>query len=215
MYKIIGISLLILLALIIVPVSSENPSEAPLLYGAVTLVASDINGNIVLKNTVHNRIVNAGEDYVADMVFRDTVAPEGNDGDGIGAICLYVAGGAADTDFDTVAEIDVEGVTATNFDQGNNVGNTECQVDTADTTGAGTAVLLPEAFTGGTHTTADQSVEAIAVCQTINTKNDNDDFSNCATDGVIFAVVDTTNVVLANGETVTVTYTFDVSSADT
>ena len=214
MYKIIGISLLILLALIIVPVSSENPSEAPLLYGAVTLVASDINGNIVLKNTVHNRIVNAGEDYVADMVFRDTVAPEGNDGDGIGAICLYVAGGTTQA-FDTVAEIDVETVTGTNFDGGNAVGNTECQVDTADTTGAGTAVLLPEAFTGGTHTTADQSVEAIAVCQTVNTDADNFDFSDCATNGVIFAVVDTTNVVLANGETVTVTYTFDVSSADT
>lgn len=212
MYKIIGISMLSLLALIVIPASYGDQTNPSLMYGAATLVVKDASGNVTFEQTVHNRLVDAGENYINDVAFRDG-ASDIADGAAVSTICLYVAGGAGDAAFDTVAEINAEGTTAANFDAGNAVGNTECQVDGTVVTTTSTAVVNPPVFTGGTHTTAGQSVDAIAVCQAAAANADGFDFSNCATNGILFAVVDTSNVVLASTETVNISYTFDLTSA--
>ena len=210
LYKIIGISMLSLLSLIVIPVSSGDQTNPSLMHGAATLAVQDASGNVMFEQTIHNRIVDTGEDYVNDQAFRDGNTATA-DATQIGMICLYVPGGGTAA-FDTVAEINAEATTAANFDGGSaNSASTDCQVDGTVVTTTSTAVINPPVFTGGTHSGNGQSIDAIGICQASGA--DGDDVATCATNGILFAVVDTSNVVLATSETVNISYTFDLSSA--
>lgn len=106
---------------------------------------------------------------------------------------------------------------AANFDTGNTITGVqkECKTDaTVDTTTTqGNAVIGALTFTaGGTATeniAAGGTVNGIGICQAHNT---NADFKDCATEGILFAIVNTSDVTLANAETVDITYTFDITS---
>jgi len=63
---------------------------------------------------------------------------------------------------------------------------------------------------GGTNCADNDTITGIAICQ--NDTTDNTDFNNCATEGIMFAVVDISDVTLATSETVDITYTFDITS---
>ena len=87
MIKIIGLSLLGVLALMLVPASLSDSSDNPYMGGMLTLVAYDAEGNEKYAQQVHNRIVNDGEDFIVDQVFSEgnTVADNAQ----VGKICAF------------------------------------------------------------------------------------------------------------------------------
>jgi len=188
-YKIGITGLLAILAITIVPFSGETNSSDGKLYGLITLVNYDENGNEVFAQTIHNRLVNQGETFLLEAGFRETTAPADNIQ--IGAICLI-----EDTTVD-----DIETHTAVFFD-GNNtiVSGTNCIVDAAvDVTGTqGTAIVGPETFTGGTHLVAGETINGIGICQSNAGTTPYTDCINGdgGATGILFAVIDTADVTL-------------------
>jgi len=199
-YKIGVIGLLSILAITIVPFYGETNSNEGKLYGLLTLVHYDENSNEVFSQSVHNRLVNTGETFLLQGGFRETTAPADNTQ--IGAICI--AQGAID-DAD-------EGETAANFDTANTqTAGTNCIVDSLVdiTTTQGTAIVGPETFDAPTHITSGETVNGIGICQS---NGGTTPYTDCATAGVLFAIIDTADVTLAAAETVQITYTFDITS---
>ncbi|MEE8180519.1 MAG: hypothetical protein V3T67_01625 [Nitrosopumilaceae archaeon] len=202
MYKYLGIGMLGFFIFMMIP-GIDQTIEQSKMYGVATLVAYDLERNEMFAQTVHNRLVDTGEDLINDNVFSDGNASTA-DADAVGSICAYEDGGT------TIASLDVEGTTAANFDTGNQNGSTECVTDTGvDTTGASTAVIGPLTFTGGTNVDTLGTVNGIGVC---NAENADAAFNDCATEGALFAIVNTSDVTLGAGETVDITYTFSLVS---
>lgn len=175
-------------------------SEKLLFEGYVTVVKYDADRNEVWREIVKNRFVDDGEEFVLDQVFQDTVTSADNAQ--IGSICISDAGTI------TVSETE----SASDFDGDNGMTETNCKEDTTVTTSAGVATIGPLTFTcGGTNCADDDTVTGIAICQ--NDVTDDGDFNNCATEGIMFSVIDISDVTLATSETVDITYTFDIVSA--
>jgi len=202
MYKYLGIGMMGFFIFMMIP-GIDQTIEQSKMYGVATLVAYDLERNEMFAQTVHNRLVDTGEDLINDNVFSDGVASIA-DADAVGSICAYEDGGT------TIASLDVEGTTAADFDTGNQNLSTECVTDTSvDTTGASTAVIGPLTFTGGTNVDTLGTVNGIGVC---NAENTDAAFNNCASEGALFAIVNTSDVTLGAGETVDITYTFSLVS---
>ena len=181
----------------------DQTIEQSKMYGVATLVAYDLERNEMFSQTVHNRLVDTGEDLINDSVFSDGVASTA-DADAVGSICSYEDGGT------TIDSLNVEGTTAADFDTGNQNGSTECVTDVqVDTTGASTAVIGPLTCTGGTNVDTLGTVNGIGVC---NAEASDAAFNDCATEGALFAIVNTSDVTLGAGETVDITYTFSLAS---
>ena len=184
----------------------DQTIEQSKMYGAATLVAYDLERNEIFSQTIHNRLVDTGEDFINHMVFSDvnTVA----DDDAIGSICAYENGGTS------IGDLNIETTTAADFDSNNqNITNQECRTDDAVTVTNGTsiAVIGPLTFQGGINLNIGGEVNGLGVCQAHNT---NLNFTGCATEGDLFAIVDTSDVTLASAETVDITYTFSLVSND-
>ncbi len=170
--------------------------------GYLTLAKFDENGNNVFVQTVHNRLVDTGETFLLQQVFQEGTTV-GADAVQIGAICVT----------DEVITIS-EALTAATFDTGNGITETNCKEDTTVTLASQTAQIGAITFSAGGANVADgDTITAIGICQ--NDATDDGDFANCATEGILFAAVDTADVTLNAGETVQITYTFDISSAST
>lgn len=197
-YKIGITGLLAILAITIVPFSGESNSTDGKFYGFVTLVAYDENRNEVLSQTVHNRLVDTGETFLLEATFTEGTAP--TDVNQIGAICLI-----EDASVD-----EIETHTAAFFDGNNTISATNCVVDAAvDLSTQGLAVIGMTQFIGGTHTTAGDTINGIGICQG---NAGSSPYALCATAGILFAVIDTSDVTLAASETVDITYTFNMTS---
>jgi hypothetical protein len=197
--KIAGFALMGVLAMMVIPGSMGEHENDLTFYGAATMIQKDALGQEVFSQTVHNQVVNTGEEFLLDNVFQD-----GNtaiaDNEQIGAICISTG---------TIAVAEAE--TAADFDGDNGLTEANCKEDTTVTTSGGTAVIQPAAFTcGETNCSNGDTITGIAICQ--NDATDDNDYANCATEGIMFAVVDTTDTTLAASETVTITYTFDITS---
>lgn len=210
MYKYIGIGLLGVFAIMMLPAQSQTGLSGPTFYGVGTFALHDASGNEVFSQTIHNRLVNQGEVFVIDQVFDDGTASVADAGT-IGSICLSL-----DSSFTSNL---AEGLTASSFDTNDGItSNSNCKQDTvggvADA-GDGTAVVAPSAFGTSNVNAAGNTITGIGVCQA-ETGDDND-FANCATGGpstgILFAAIDTSDVTLNSGETVTISYTFDITSA--
>jgi len=199
LYKIGIVGLLSILAITIVPFSGETNSIDGKLYGLLTLVQYDENRNEVFSQTVHNRLVNTGETFLLQASFTETTAPADNIQ--IGAICIAEG---------TIDDAD-EAEDAAAFDTANSLTGTNCQEDTSVdiTTTQGTAIIGPLTFAEPTHLAAADVVNGIGVCQS---NAGTSPFANCATSGILFAVIDTADVTINAGETVDITYTFDITS---
>ena len=198
-YKIGIAGLLAILAITIVPFSGETNSTDGKFYGYVTLVAYDENRNEVLSQTIHNRLVDTGETFLLEATFTEGTAP--TDVNQIGAICLIE---------DTTVDV-IETHTAADFD-GNNtiVSGTNCVVDTAvDLSTQGLAVIGMEQFVGGTHQASGDTINGIGICQS---NGGTTPYTDCATAGILFSVIDTSDVTLVTSETVDITYTFNMTS---
>ncbi len=215
MLKIAAFGLLGFLVLLILPANADEQTPS-FLYGAATIVAYDALGNEIFAQTVHNQLFDQGEDFLIDQGFTDLGGLATVDNVQIGAICL-----SADVT-PTTTESDTNTTFNTDHDAADNVGatvNTQTCVTDGVSTGGVTAAsqvvtLGPLTFTASAADNANwfagDTVTNIGVCDASATDAD---IRGCTT--TLFAVVDTSDVTLADTETVDVTYTFDLSSPTT
>lgn len=203
--------------------AAKAGSSALSLYGVAEVVHTGADGTVLDTQTVHNRLLDEGESYILQQVFRngqsdaDTVQ--------IGAICLSAY--EPDLDTDTLDASNSDRESRTDFIAGHNTayqdpdnriapGNTrECMTDTNVGFNGQVATVGPLTFTanttsGSSNWVPGQTVAAIGVCQADTAGAS---VGDCA--GTLFAAVDITNVTLNPEETLTVTYTFDMSGEDT
>jgi len=204
----------VLLGMLVVLMVPSNVAESPsglALYGMATISQQNANGDVLFTQTVHNQLFDAGEDFLLDNAF--TGLTDVADNIDIGSICLS-ADPTPDTD---------ETTTASSWNSSHDAADnasattlTNCRTDATVTKSAQIATVGPLIFTAkadnaaGTHFYAGDSVESIAVCDASATDAD---VRGCTT--TLFAVVDTSDVILAADETVTVTYQFSLASAGT
>lgn len=185
----------------IIPIQFDKTDVDQKFYGYATIVKIDENGNSIFTQQVHNRLVNTGETFLLQQTFQDTVSAA--DSTQIGAICVS----------DEAIAIS-ETVTAATFDSGNSITESNCKEDITVTIASQTAQVGPLTFVAGSTNVADgDTIRSIGICQ--NDTTDDGDFNNCATEGILFSVIDTSDVTLNSGETVQITYTFDMSSSTT
>ncbi len=190
-------------AMVIIPGNFDTVNNELVFYGAGTITQFDKDGNEVFSQTVHNRVVNEGEDFLIDQTFEDAV--DGADDVSIGVICI--------SDDATITVLETE--TAALFDTGNLITENNCKEDTTDvvTTGSVATVNPPTFICGGVNCFDTDLITGFAVCQS-RTATDAD-FLNCGTAGIMFAVIDSADTQLNAGETLDITYNFDITSDTT
>lgn len=200
MYGYIGAGLMGLFILMVLPAGMDNIQEDGKFYGAANLLVRDATGNELFTQTVHNRLLDTGENYIVTQTFVGGGAPDA-DNTQMSAICV--------TNITTVGETD----TAATFSSPANTlnGTNHCHPTTPNIPGDGTVVLGPETFTGGIDIGATETIRSIAICAD-NAGADYTDCDQAAANAIAFAGIVTSSVQLGNTETVDVTYTFDMSS---
>ena len=204
MYTYLGICLLGIVALMVTPYGLLDASSEGKYYGTATLVAIDANGEETLRSVTHNRVTDVGEEYLLDQVFQEVGNVAAIDTAQIGSICIAEG---------TITE--TEGATAGGFDTANTMILTaddnciEADVNVAGNDGK--AVLGPLTFIDDIHLVTGDVINGIGIC---SANAGATPYTACATGGagVLFAVVDTTDVTINAGESVEITYTFDISS---
>jgi len=206
MIKLAAFGLLGFLVLLILPANAAEQTPTSFLYGAATLVAYDAYGNEIFAQTVHNQLYDQGEDFILDQTFTDEGGVAVLDNIQIGAICLSAAAFVAD-------ETDIFSDFNTAHDAADNAGaivSTNCVTDTIVPSVAQIITIGPLTFTASATDSADwyadDTVIQIGVC---DADGGGASVRGCTT--TLFAVVNTSDVTLADTETVDVTYTFDIS----
>jgi len=213
MLKLAAFGLLGFLVVLILPANADEQTPS-FLYGAATLVAYDTNGNEFFAQTVHNRLFDEGEDFMLNQAFTDIGGPVTIDTDQIGAICLSAAA-ASTTESDDNGAFNIAHNAA---DNGPTDGSLNCITPVSGvnpvTSTLQVVTIGPLTFTAdaaeGANWFATDTVLHIGICDASPTDID---VRGCTTN--LFAVVDTSDVTLADTETVDVTYTFDLSSSTT
>lgn len=211
MYTYLGIGLLGMIALMVTPYGLSDTSSDGKFYGIATLVAIDANGDETLRTEVHNRVTNQGEEYLLDQVFQEAGNVAAIDTAQIGSICIMEG---------TVNAVEAQDAAA--FDTANGINLTavaNCvESDVNVGTNDGTAIIGPITFTDDVHLVTADVINGIGICSA-NAVGSITPYDDCATgnsaSGVLFAVVDTTDVTINAGESVEITYTFDISSDGT
>ena len=211
MLKLASFGLLGFLLVLILPANVDEQTPS-FLYGAATIVAHDAYGNEIFSQTVHNQLFDEGEVLLINQTFTDLGGLAVVDNVQIGAICL-----SADT-VPSVLETDTNTIFNTAHDNDDNASanssTLNCVTDPTVTSALQVVTLGPLTFTARTdeslHWNADDTVTNIGIC---DAQLINNDVRGCTTN--LFAVVDTSDVTLADTETVDVTYTFDISSPGT
>jgi len=194
----------------VVPFETQAETNQPVFYGSADIVVYDESGNEMFAQTVHNRLVNQGEDFILSQSFSDGIHPtsNGDDSYAINSICL--------------TSFDVSGVgetyTAQQFDIDNSLDftATPCLRDSsADSTVQGKRVIGPLVFQVPQNAAITTDIKGIGIC-----RNNQGVFAGCddfTTGGVyLFAVIDTTDILnVQQDQTVSVKYTFDITSDNT
>lgn len=198
MLKIVGFGLLGLFALMVLP-SGVSDQVNPMFYGTADMVLADSEGNVLLTQTVHNRITNEGETFIIDQVF-DTADTVLIGSDRVGLVCIIEN---LDSSFSETATASL----APNLAGG---GDTCHQVTDVNDGTQSKAILAPAAFTAGTDFTAGQTISGILICL----KNGDTDQTACdsGANGVALAALDLANVTVSGTDTITITYTFDITT---
>ena len=205
---VLGVGLLSIATMIgILSSTTESSFE---MYGVATITHHDKDGKLVSTQTIHNRLLDAGEAYMLNQTFRGLGASDVADATQIGAICLS-------TGSDTITEGYDINTFNTNHEGADNdaaTSSTNCKTDTSITATDGVAIIGPLTFQSENNDSgnwyAGDDVTHIGVCVATS---DGTDIRGCQE--ILFAAVDTEpNITLQDGETVTVTYNFDMSSDD-
>ncbi len=200
MLKVIGVGLLGLFVLMIFPSTMTDVATEPMFYGTANIVLADSDGNTLMKQTVHNRITDEGETYLIDQVF-DTGVTQQTENSRIGAVCIY------ETSDSNIVEGTVNGLTNNLTPSGGNF----CHQTLAITNSAQTAVTDAELYTSGVDFASGETISAILICA----KDAGDaDFAQCSTpaQSTALAALIINNVTLTGSDTITITYTFDITT---
>ena len=208
MYKIIGLAMMGVFAMMIIPGNFDTTQSENTFYGMATMVKNDSLGNEAFQQSVHNALTDQGENRILEMIFDDGVATI-NTNVTFGAICVSLAS------YDNATSI--EAATAASFDTADQLATNNCVQVAAGAVNTSSSIATITALQfdadGGNVVNGD-TIRSIAICQAINASDA--DFANCASGGggggVVLAVVDVTATTLATGETVDITYTFDITS---
>ncbi|ABK77957.1 hypothetical protein CENSYa_1334 [Cenarchaeum symbiosum A] len=220
----------ILALLALTPAGAQfQPSDmgnGPELYGMAELVHRDADGKLIASQTVHNTLVDSGEDILVRGTFVSTALPDVDKPD---ALCI--------TDIDTGTTTDsTTGVTTAVdpdvFTISNNTISVREDVNVTSLTPNSTTfagglptcipatvalndipgeAVLNATFTGGTNLVAGATVTAVSVCNSAVVPADNAD---CASRGDLFSVITIASTTLIADQTLEVTYIFDVTSPD-
>ena len=202
MMKIVGFGLLGLFALMILP-SGVTDQVNPMFYGTADMVLADSEGNVLLTQTVHNRITDEGENFIIDQVF-DTGDAALTDFNRAGMVCVIEQSDSA------FAETTLS--TLTNNLANGGAGNRCHQVTDVNDVTPSQAILAPAAFTAATDFDAGQTISGILIC--LKNGDDNDiDACDAGTNDVALAALDLANVTVSGTDTITITYTFDITTA--
>ncbi len=155
MYTYIGLGLMSVFAMMIIPGNFDTVNNELVFYGAGTITQFDKDGYEMFSQTIHNQVVDTGEDFLIDQTFEDGV--DGLDDVSIGAICI-----GNDTT-PTVGEAE----TAALFDTGNLLTEANCKedIDNVVTTGSIATVNPPTFICGEINCTDGDIISSFAVCQ--------------------------------------------------
>ncbi len=207
-YMLMSIGLATVFVMTITPSNISSDAGGVQFFGTAEMTLLDVNGDELFSQTVHNRIVDTGESLIMMGVFQNgTGLPNASS---VGAICVSLESSP------TVADT----VTATSFDAADGLSTNNCKQGTFTNNAGGTAVLGAlnfEAVTNNNNLPAG-TVTWIGICQ--STTSGSADYNGClkgadGSTGILFAVIDTSDVTLASGESVDITYTFDISNDST
>ena len=211
MYKYFGIALLGIFATMLIPMNAES-SFGPTFYGIAHVTTLDAAGNPTSSQSVHNALIDLGESFLIDQVFQDGT-PSALENISIATICItedatYTGSGTTPDETETVTDFDGS--------DGRQEGETNCIEDTnVSNSTNGIAVIDPSAtFQAGTHVGIGNTTTAIGICPARS--GGDGAFGGCVNAGdgsntVLFALVDIVDFTLAENESATITYTFDVA----
>lgn len=197
--------LLGLLAVLVIPSGSAESPTGLALHGMGTITQYDQTGNVLFEQTVHNILFDAGEDFILDQAFTG-LGSDVADATQIGAICLSADATPSSTETDTASTFNTDNVRTGTLAK-------NCKTDAAVGSAGQIATVGPLTFTAGADGTGvnwvgGDTITNIGVCRADTADAD---VRDCAT--TLFAVVNTSDVTLANAETVDVTYNFNLASA--
>ena len=183
----------------------HGPAHGVAAFGVAAIVHLDADGNVVGEQHVRNQLLDAGETFLLEQAFTGLGTDEA-DATQIGAICLS-ADDAPSSETMTAASFNTEHDT----DDNPSSAALNCKTDDAVTAAAGVATIGPLTFSSGT-TGADNwyagdEVKVIGICKA---DSSDADVRNCVEP--LFAHVDISDTTLGDGESLTVTYTFNMSS---
>ncbi|ABK77528.1 hypothetical protein CENSYa_0896 [Cenarchaeum symbiosum A] len=203
-YKAAAIGFAAVFALMMTPTGVSGTPEGVQYYGMAELVHKSADGQTLATQTVHNTVLNTGEDIMRDAIF-DSI--QNNQRPSV--ICITDVLEAEITETVSDSALTPATAFATPSEStciGANV-NTETQ-------GQG---ILTATFTGGTHLVGLATIESIVICNTDGTTPVPEDATglNCDTVGTAFSAVKVSSTQVASGDTVDVTYTFDLQSDTT
>ena len=208
MLKIAGFCLLGLIAVMVIPSAVSTDTAPMMLYGTANVELANADGNVVFAQTVHNRILDSGEEFIIDQVFdTGTTALTGDSR--VSSICLV---GTSGTWFDASGDASVpEGLTTAQVDANIATGTAPCiDVDDVDDDTTSTAILTGT-FTAGTEVAVNSDIGGVAVCA-----NGGDTATCSANSGMALAAVNFADQNMgASGSTLAVTYTFDATTPST
>ena len=221
--KIAGFGLLGLAALMVIP-SGVSADVAPMIfYGTADIQLKDADGNVKLLQTVHNQMTDEGEAFLIDQVF-DTSEDASTGDDRVRSICL-LADSYTDwdnADMETLNDVNSGGGPGTETLSTSGIGAADrmtCGGNSGDVAKAGsTATIGPVEFEAGADFAAGQTVSGFAVCANGGNATHCDDVparqqSQPPNPQALLAVINISDVGLPNsGDTLTVTYTFDIST---
>ena len=209
MYKFIGLAMMGVFAMMIIPGNFDTTQSENMFYGMATMVKNDSLGNEAFQQSVHNALTDEGENFLLELIFDDGAATIATNLT-FGAICVSLAS------YDNSTSIEV--ATASSFDTADQLATANCKQSASDG-GVGTASSIAtigalQFNAGSGNVVDDDTIRSIGICQA---KSGDGDFTNCAAGGSgasakLLAVVDVTPTTLAIGETVDITYTFDITS---
>ena len=188
-------------------IMSPSSSPGPVLYGVAVVEHIGVDGQIISTETVHNQLLDAGEQHILQQAFSDGSTAVADDTQ-VGAICLS-ADTTAPTETMTAATFN------SNADTDDNAASSAVNCitdDGVDLSTAGTAVVGPLTFDVGTANTNNwyngDTPAQIGVCAA---QSANNAVRGCT--APLFATVALTGTsALATGESLTVTYTFNIAS---
>ena len=215
MMKIAGFALLGLAALMAAP-SGEPAGAAPAMYGAADVELVDADGNVRMSQTVHNRVIDSGEEFFIDQIF-DTGDAAFTRFERVSTICIisdsytgYSESTTAQDQHDNHPSTNVGSVGG--FDPADRVPfRSLCSVVNIDDSAGSSAVMGPVTYVADTNLGSNQAVGGFMVC------NGNAGSQDCAPGrfGVAFAAIDINDIRLQSaGDSLTIYYTFDISTPD-